>query len=154
MATTRIESDIFKINSNISSVYNFLSDLNKVGSVFNMASGMSIGNEDVEKAMKHVSNTNFTYDHFSCTLDKVGDVGIFIVDRQEPKLIKFEGDGALPFSFYVWIQLLEKGAYDTRLKITFEGDMNMMMKMMLKGKLKKGINQLGEGLTKIPYSMI
>lgn len=154
MAATRIESDIFKINSNISSVYNFLSDLNRVGSVFDMAKGMDVGHENIEKAMKHISNTSFTYDHFSCTLDKVGDVGIFIVERHEPKLIKFEGDGALPFSFYVWIQLLEKGAYDTRLKITFEGDMSMMMKMMLKGKLKKGINQLAEGLTKIPYSMM
>lgn len=31
--------------------------------------------------------------------------------------------------------------------------MNMMLKMMLKGKLEKGINQLAEGLTKIPYMM-
>ena len=31
--------------------------------------------------------------------------------------------------------------------------MNLMMKMMLKGKLEKGINQLGEGLAKIPYML-
>lgn len=30
----------------------------------------------------------------------------------------------------------------------FPGELNMVMKMMLKGKLEKGINQLGEGLAK------
>ena len=30
----------------------------------------------------------------------------------------------------------------------------MVMKMMLKGKLEKGINQLGEGLAKITYSLL
>ena len=41
-----------------------------------------------------------------------------------------------------------------RMKITFQGELNMVMKMMLKGKLEKGINQLGEGLAKIPYSLL
>ena len=30
----------------------------------------------------------------------------------------------------------------------------MMMKMLLKGKLEKGINQMAEGLAKIPYGYI
>lgn len=30
----------------------------------------------------------------------------------------------------------------------------MVMKMLLKGKLEKGINQMAEGLTKIPYSLL
>ena len=50
--------------------------------------------------------------------------------------------------------MLENGPYDTRMKITFQGELNMVMKMMLKGKLEKGINQLGEGLAKIPYSLL
>ena len=56
--------------------------------------------------------------------------------------------------FNLWIQLLENGPYDTRMKITFHGELNMMMKMLLKGKLEKGINQLGEGLSKIPYGLL
>ena len=50
--------------------------------------------------------------------------------------------------------MLENGPYDTRLKITFQGELNMMLKMMLKGKLEKGINMLGENLTKIPYGLL
>lgn len=48
------------------------------------------------------------------------------------------------------VQLLENGPYDTRMKITFQGELNMVMKMMLKGKLEKGINQLGRGAGKNP----
>ena len=77
-----------------------------------------------------------------------------IVEKEEPKLIKLGGDGATPLEFNLWIQLLENGPYDTRMKITFQGELNMVMKMMLKGKLEKGINQLGEGLAKIPYSLL
>ena len=32
--------------------------------------------------------------------------------------------------------------------------LNVMLKMLVKGKLEKGINQLAEGLTKIPYSLL
>ena len=76
------------------------------------------------------------------------------MEKEEPKLIILGGDGATPFEFNLWIQLLENGPYDTRMKITFQGELNMVMKMMLKGKLEKGINQLGEGLAKIPYSLL
>lgn len=81
-------------------------------------------------------------------------MAVKIVEKEEPKLIKLGGDGVLPFDFNLWIQLLENGPYDTRLKITFQGELNMMLKMMLKGKLEKGINMLGENLTKIPYGLL
>ena len=44
--------------------------------------------------------------------------------------------------------MLDNGPYDTRLRITAEAELNMMIKMLLKGKLEKGINQLAEGLAK------
>lgn len=83
----------------------------------------------------------------------LGEVSVKIVEKEYPKLIKLGGDGQVPFQFNLWIQLLENGPYDTRMRLTFDGEMNLMMKMMLKGKLEKGINQLGEGLAKIPYML-
>ena len=52
------------------------------------------------------------------------------------------------------LQLIEKEAYDTRIRLTIHAELNAMMKMMLKKKLEKGIDQLVEGLTQIPYSSI
>ena len=84
----------------------------------------------------------------------MGEVVVRIVEKEAPKMIKLGGDENLPFEFNLWIQLLENGPYDTRLRLTFIGELNFMLKMMLKGKLEKGINQLAEGLTKIPYMML
>lgn len=154
MAELKVVSEIFKIDSTIDSVYSFLSDFNRIGTMVNMARQMGAGDARLEKISDKVEDIRFEEDRCTFTVKGVGNMAVKIVEKEAPKLIKLGGDGNLPFEFNLWFQLLENGAYDTRLRITFQGEMNMMLKMMLKGKLEKGINQLGEGLTKIPYMML
>lgn len=158
MSETKISSDVFKIDCPINDIYSFLSDFNRIGVMVNMAKQMGVGSmlgtEQLSKLSEKIEDVRFTEDSCIVTLKGLGDMAVKIVEKEEPKLIKLGGEGNVPFDFNLWIQLLENGPYDTRLKLTFEADLNMMMKMMLKGKLEKGINQLGEGLTKIPYSML
>lgn len=157
MSTTKIVSEIYKINSPIKEVYALLSDFNKIGRLAEMAKQMGMANgqhADLSKMSDKIEGTRFTEDACCVTIKGLGDVVIKMVEKEEPKLIKLGGDGALPFEFNLWIQLLENGPYDTRMKITFHGELNMMLKMLLKGKLEKGINQLGEGLAKIPYGLL
>ena len=132
---TRVVSDVQKINSAIADVYAFLSDFSKIGKLIETARQMGAGNQMPELADK-IEDVRTTEDACTFMVKGVGEMGMKIVEREEPKLIKLEGDGRLPFEFQVWIQL------------------NMMMKMLLKGKLEKGINQLAEGLAKIPYGYI
>ena len=150
---TRVVSDVQKINSAIADVYAFLSDFSKIGKLIETARQMGAGNQMPELADK-IEDVRTTEDTCTFMVKGVGEMGMKIVVREEPKLIKLEGDGRLPFEFQVWIQLLDNGPYDTRLRITAEAELNMMMKMLLKGKLEKGINQLAEGLAKIPYGYI
>ena len=150
---TRVVSDVQKINSAIADVYAFLSDFSKIGKLIETARQMGAGNQMPELADK-IEDVRTTEDTCTFMVKGVGEMGMKIVEREEPKLIKLEGDGRLPFEFHVWIQLLDNGPYDTRLRITAEAELNMMMKMLLKGKLEKGINQLAEGLAKIPYGYI
>ena len=157
MSTTKISSEIFKIDSPILDVYALLSDFQKIGRLAEMAKQMGMSGSqsaDLEKISDKIESTRFTEDACYITVKGLGEVALKMVEKEEPKLIKLGGDGALPFEFNLWIQLLENGPYDTRMKITFHGELNMMLKMLLKGKLEKGINQLGEGLTKIPYGLI
>ena len=150
---TRVVSDVQKINSAIADVYAFLSDFSKIGKLIETARQMGAGNQMPELADK-IEDVRTTEDTCTFMVKGVGEMGMKIVEREEPKLIKLEVDGRLPFEFQVWIQLLDNGPYDTRLRITAEAELNMMMKMLLKGKLEKGINQLAEGLAKIPYGYI
>ena len=150
---TRVVSEVQKINSAIADVYAFLSDFSKIGKLIEMARQMGAGNQMPELADK-IEDVRTTEDTCTFMVKGVGEMGMKIVEREEPKLIKLEGDGRIPFEFQVCIQLLDNGPYDTRLRITAEADLNMMMKMLLKGKLEKGINQMAEGLAKIPYGYI
>ena len=155
MSTTKIASEIFKIESPIRDVYALLSDFSRIGRLFEMAKQMGVpSNLQVEKLSEKIENTRFTEDACYLTLKDIGELAVRIVEKEEPRLIKLGADGGVPFEFNMWIQLLENAPYDTRMKITFQGELNMMMKMLLKGKLEKGINLLGEGLTKIPYSLL
>ena len=153
MSTTKIASNIFKIESPIRDVYALLSDFSKIGRLVDMAKQMGMGGSlELDKLSEKIEGTRFTEDACYVTLKGMGEIAVRIVEKEEPKLVKLEGE--MPFEFNIWIQLLENGPYDTRMKITFHGELNMVMKMMLKGKLEKGINQLGEGLSKVPYSML
>lgn len=155
MSTTKIVSEVFKIESPIRDVYALLSDFCRIGKLFEMAKQMGMANNmQIDKISDKIEGTRFAEDACYVTLKGMGEVAVKIVEKEEPKMIKLGGDGAVPFEFNLWIQLLENAPYDTRMKITFQGELNMMMKMLLKGKLEKGINQLGEGLTKIPYAIL
>lgn len=156
MSTTKIASEIYKIEAPIRDVYKLLSDFNRIGRLFEMAKqvGMPQG-MDMQKISEKIQAVRFTEDTCMLTIKGMGDTAIKIVEKKDPELIKLAGgEGAVPFEFNVWLQFLENGPYDTRLKITFQGELNMMMKMLMKGKLEKGINQLAEGLTKIPYGLL
>lgn len=155
MSTTKITSEIFKIDSPIREVYALLSDFQKIGKLFEMAKQMGMANNmQMEKVSDKIEGTRFCENACYVTLKGMGELAVRIVEKEEPKMIKLGGDGIMPFEFNLWIQLLENGPYDTRMKLTFQAELNMMMKMMLKGKLEKAINQLGEGLTKIPYGLL
>lgn len=154
MAETKIVSEIYKIDSTIDSVYSFLSDFNRIGAMINMAKQMGAGSGQMAQISDKIEDVRFSEDSCVLTVKGMGEVTVKIVEKEAPKMIKLGGDANLPFEFNLWIQLLENGPYDTRLRLTFIGELNFMLKMTLKGKLEKGINQLAEGLTKIPYMML
>lgn len=149
MSETKFVSDIHKISNSSDKVFNFLSDFRKFGMLFDAAKNMA--GDQANEISEKIENVETTEDTCNFTVKGYGDAGVKIIDREPNKSIKFVGEGRVPFDFIFWIQLIEKGPYDTRIRLTLHADMNMMMKMMLKKKLEKGINQLAEGLTKIPY---
>lgn len=151
--SVRVVSEVQKIDSTINDVYAFLSDFSKIGAMMEMARKMGV-EQKIAGLEDKIENVRTTSDTCVCLVKGLGEMGVKIVEREEPKLIKIEGDGSVPFELQMWIQLLDNGPYDTRMRITLEVNLNMMLKMMLKGKLEKGINQLAEGLSKIPYGML
>ncbi|MDD2548636.1 MAG: polyketide cyclase [Bacteroidales bacterium] len=81
-----------------------------------------------------------------CEFDVQGikNAGLKIVEKEPSKTIKFTGNERVPFEFFVWIQLKMVAPYDTRMRITVKAKLNMMMKMMVKGKLQNGVDSIAE----------
>lgn len=70
-------------------------------------------------------------------------------EREEPRFVKIEGDeGGLPMDFAFWIQLQKVSDTDTRMRLVLHIELNMMMKMMIGGKLQDAIDQIAEGIAK------
>ena len=70
-------------------------------------------------------------------------------ERVEPRHVKIVGDdGGIPMDFAFWIQLHKVSDTDTRMRLGLHIELNMMMKMMIGGKLQGAIDQIAEGIAR------
>lgn len=146
MAETKIVSEIYKIDSAIESVYSLLSDFNRIGMIINMAKQMGAGSGQLSQISDKIEDVRFSEDACTLTVKGMGEVVVRIVEKEAPKMIKLGGDENLPFEFNLWIQLLENGPYDTRLRLTFIGELNFMLKNDAERKIGKRHQPVGGGI--------
>lgn len=71
----------------------------------------------------------------------MGPVTLRIVEREEPKCVKFASEGA-PIQLYLWIQLLPHGEMQSLMRVTVGAEVNFFMK----GMVKKPLQQAADGL--------
>ncbi len=91
----------------------------------------------------------WTVDGDECSFKVKGmNVGLRMVEKIPGRLIKIEATDASPIGFTFWVQLKEAAPYDTRMRLVLHADMNMMIKMMIGGKLASGIDQMAEQIAR------
>ncbi len=137
MSSTTFESTIRQINAPQQRVYNALSDLSNV--------------EKVKDRLPEDKIKDLQFDTDSISISSpVGVVRLVIVDREEPKTIKFETkESPLPFNF--WIQLLPVTAETSKMKLTLRADLNPLIKGMVKKPLEETIEKIADALQLIQY---
>lgn len=92
----------------------------------------------------------FDNDSVSINVPPVGKVTLRIVEREEPKTIKFETvESPLPFNF--WIQLLPVTETSCKMKLTIKADLNPFIKAMVSSHLQDGIEKIADVLQMIKY---
>lgn len=98
---------------------------------------------------------NLTFDRDTITFGgtPVGNVSLRIIEREEPKTIKFEGLGG-PLSANMWVQLLPTGDYSCKMKVTLRAELNFFMRKMLDKKLQSGVENVATLLASLPYGNI
>ncbi len=75
-----------------------------------------------------------------------GEFAMTIVERQENELVKISNSDNTPFKFNLWIQLKEKEAYDTYLRITLHATMNPLLRMVAQKPLTNFVDTMVDKL--------
>jgi carbon monoxide dehydrogenase subunit G len=122
-------SDIVKINRNAEQIYSSLADMSSFSQMVAAAQ------------IKEIEDFQSTQD--TCSFKVKGmEIGLQIIDREPFKTIKYSGYKHVPIEFFIWLQLKEIASDDTRMRIVLKVKLNLMMKTLLKGKIKKGLDKI------------
>lgn len=135
---SKFESSIKQIPYSQKAVYSKISDLSNLEKVRDRIP------ED------KIQGFSFDQDTVSVNVPPVGEIRLRIINREEPKCVKFETEQS-PLPFHLWIQVLPVTETSSKMKVTVEADIPFMLKGMVSGPLKEGMEKIADALAMIPY---
>ena len=136
---SKYESSIKQIPHSQRAVYNCISDLTNLEKVKDRVP------ED------KIKDFSFDKDTVSLNIDPVGALTFKIINREEPKCVKFEGVGT-PLPINLWIQVLPISDTSSKMKLTVEADIPIFVRPMVEKPLKEGVEKIADVLSMVNYS--
>lgn len=106
-----------------------------------------IDEKKLEEISQVVQQMQFTSDSVTIP-SKMGLITLAIVERNSPKLVKLETQGA-PVQACLWIQLLPQGTSQAAMKITIGAELNFFIRKMVEKHLKKAPDTIATVLAQI-----
>ncbi len=146
----KVESSVKQIAHSQQSVYNMLSDMNNVAKLKDKVDEVAGTDSQAAEMKDKLKDLSFDADSISVNISPVGNVSMHIVEREEPKMVKFESVNS-PLSFKFWIQMLPVEPTTSKIRLTIDADVPFFAKGMVEKPLKEGIEKIAEALTVIPY---
>ena len=146
------ESSIRQIPYPQQNVYDKLSDLSNLKTLKERYELMKDNMpEEARKQAEAIKDLQFDQDSLTVNVPPVGTIRLKVVDREEPKCIKFETEQSpVPFNFC--IQLLPVTTTSCKMKLTIKADLNPFIKQMVKKPLSEGIEKIADVLQMIQYN--
>lgn len=135
---SKYESGVKQVPHPQQLVYDMLSDLNNIDRI-----------KDRIPADK-IQDLTFDHDTVSVNVPPVGNITLRIIDREEPKCIKFETANS-PVPFNLWVQLLPVTDATCKMRVTVKADIPVFLKPMIGSKLQDGVDKIAEALAMLPY---
>lgn len=103
--------------------------------------------------LEKLKEVELTSDQIIFPVPMLGTMELHIVEREENRCIKLQ-TGASPIDGTLWIQMLPVSAGGSKMRVTLQAELNMMMKMMVGKKLEKGVDKMADMLAQLPYQMM
>ena len=135
---SKYESSIKQVPYSQEAVYRNISDLSNL--------------ERVRDRVPDDKIQEFTFDRdtVSVSVPPIGKITMRIIDREEPKCVKFETVQS-PLPFNLWIQVLPVDEQNAKMKVTVDADIPIMLKALVSGPLQDGVDKVADALSMIPY---
>ena len=134
----KFESSVKHIPYPQENVYRNISDLNNLSRIRDRIPSDKI------------QDFTFDSDTVSLSVPPVGQISLRIVERDEPKCVKFETEQS-PIPFNLWIQVLPVDENNSKIKVTVKADIPFMLKALVSSPLQDGIDKIAEALAQISY---
>ena len=93
----------------------------------------------------------FDEDTVSVSVPPVGKITLRIIDREEPKCVKFESVES-PISFNLWIQVLPVTQESSKMKVTVKAELNPFIKSMVEKPLQEAVEKIADALALVQYT--
>ena len=97
-----------------------------------------------------ISGFSFDEDTVSLNVPPVGEIKLRVVDREEPKCVKFEAVQS-PVPFNVWVQVLPVDEQNAKMKVTVGAELNPFIKSMVEKPLQDGVEKIADALAQVKY---
>ena len=154
----KIETGVKTVNYPQETVYAKISDLTNLKSIKEKFNNPELqekmkaetSGEKIEQIGKTLETLEFDTDSVSMDVKPVGRVSISIIEREQPKLVKFSSTQS-PVGFKMWVQLLPVTNDTCKMKITVDASVNPFVGAMIEKPLKEGAEKLADMLSKLPY---
>lgn len=155
---SEFKSGVKQIQAPLGAVYDKISDLSNLEVLKQRMADPSMreqiasqmGQDKVEQFAQYLDNVSFDRDSITISGSPVGNVCLRIIEREEPKTIKMQGEGS-PIPLNLWIQLLPNGDDASALRVVIKAELNFFIKQMASKPLQKAADGIAEMLARIPY---
>ena len=146
----KLESAVKAVPHSQRAVYDTLSDHTHLKSLKDRIPAGSTGNAEMDVVKDKLQDLSFDKDSMSINISPVGNVSMRIVDREDPKMIKFESEKS-PLKFKFWIQMLPVEATTSKLRLTIDADVPFFAKGMVEKPLQEALEKIADMMAMIPY---
>ena len=148
-------SSVKNISAPVERVYATLSNLENLRPLIERAQNDEGLREKMRQAgqgnaLKQLKDIEITADSIAIPTPMFGTISMHIIEREEGKCIKFETQQS-PVKANLWIQTLPVSSDQSKMKLTIDADIPFMLKAMVGGKLKDGVEKIADALAMINY---
>lgn len=100
--------------------------------------------------LNEIKDLSFDRDSVSISIPPIGSITLRVIEREEPKCIKFETTNS-PVPITLWIQLLPVTDTTSKMRLTLKADVPIFLKPMIGNRLGEMVDQVADALASIPY---